>query len=261
MDRLKTLSEAVQLVRDGQTLAFGGMTIYRRPVAFAVELMRRASPPQGLTLLAFTGGFASDLLVGAGLVRHTRTCYFGLETFGLAPMFTQMVHEGALQVIEESEASIACGLRATMAGIGFMPSRAWQGTDMLQIRPDITTIEDPYTGEPLTAFPALHCDVAVIHVLRADRAGNAILGGNPTIDLELAMISDHVILTSESVEEQLDGPIDLPALDATTVVHAPRGAWPTSCYPAYPLDGDAILDYIDACNAGRFSEFVAQAWP
>lgn len=260
MDRLKTLSEAAQLVQDGQTLAFGGMTIYRRPVAFAVELLRRASPPQDLTLLAFTGGLASDLLVGAGLVRHTRTCYFGLETFGLAPMFTQMVHEGAVQVIEESEASIACGLRATMAGLGFMPSRAWQGTDMLQVRPDITTIEDPYTRESLTAFPAIRCDVAVIHVLRADRAGNAVLGGNPTIDLELAMISDHVILTSETVEEQIEGPIDLPALDVTTVVHAPRGAWPTSCYPAYPLDGNAILDYIDACNAGRFGEFVAQAW-
>lgn len=260
MDKVTTLSQAAELVQDGETLALGGMTIYRRPVAFARALIARDPPPQNLTLLAFTGGLAADLLVGAGLVRRSRTCYFGLETFGLAPMFTQAVHDGKLEVIEESEASIACGLRATMAGVGFMPSRAWQGTDMLSLRPDVTTICDPYTQEKLTAFPAIHCDTAVIHVLRADRFGNAILGGNPTVDLELTMVSRRVILTAETVEEQLDGPIDLPGLPVTAVVHAPNGAWPTSCYPLYPIDGEAILDYINACNAAQFRDYLSKAW-
>jgi glutaconate CoA-transferase subunit A len=260
MDKVISLAEAVHLVRDNNTIALGGMTIYRRPVAFVRALITLGSPPQNLTLLAFTGGLAADLLVGAGLVRQARTCYFGLETFGLAPMFTEAVHEGKLKVIEESEASIACGLRATMAGVGFIPSRAWQGTDMLSVRPDITSIIDPYTGETLTAFPAIDCDVAVIHVLRADRSGNAVLGGNPTIDLELTMVSERVILTAEKIEDELDGPIDLPGLTVTAVVQAPRGAWPTSCFPAYPIDGEAILDYISACNAGRFWEYVSSAW-
>lgn len=260
MDKVTTLSQAVDLVQDGETLALGGMTIYRRPVAFARALIARQFPPQNLTLLAFTGGFAADLLVGAGLIRRSRTCYFGLETFGLAPMFTTAVHQGNLEVVEESEASIACGLRATMGGVGFMPSRAWQGTDMFRLRPDVKTICDPYTQEELTAFPAITCDTAVIHVLRADRSGNAVLGGNPTIDLELAMVSDRVILTAETVEEQLDEPIDLPGLAITAVVHVPEGAWPTSCYPLYPLDGEAILDYIDACNAGQFYEYLNEAW-
>jgi hypothetical protein len=42
------------------------------------------------------------------------------------------------------------------------------------------------------------------------------------------------------------------------VVEAPRGAWPTSCYPEYGLDGDAILDYLDACAAGEFEPYVAR---
>lgn len=260
MNKVTSLSEAVHLVEDGSTIALGGMTIYRRPVAFARALIARNPAPQDLTLLAFTGGLASDLLVGAGLIRRSRTCYFGLEIFGLAPMFTQAVHEGALQVIEESEASIACGLRATMGGTGFIPSRAWLGTDMLTVRPDIKTIQDPYSGNELVAFPAIQCDVAIIHVLRADHEGNAVLGGNPTIDLELAMVSRHVILTAETVEDRLDGPIDLPGQTVTSVIHAPRGAWPTSCFPAYPIDGETILDYISACNAGQFWEFVSKAW-
>ncbi len=258
-DKTTTLEDAAALVRDGDTLGLGGMTIYRRPVAFVRALLNRPQPPRDLTLLAFTAGLASDMLVGGGCARQTRTCYFGLEAFGLAPMFSAAVAAGSLTVREESEASIANGLRAQLAGIGFLPSRAWQGTDMFQVRPDVKQVTDPYTGETLTAFPAIACDVAVIHVWRADQRGNAVLGGNPTIDLDLALVAPTVILTAETVAEELPGPVDIPGQMVTAVVPAPRGAWPTSCYPEYPLDGETILDYIAACHAGRFQEFVREA--
>ena len=259
-DKTTSLREAAERVSDGSTLALGGMTIYRRPVAFVRALIGRERQPRDVTLLAFTGGYGADLLVGTGLVTRTRTCYFGLESFGLAPMFTQKANAGQIEIVEESEASLASGLRAQMAGVGFMPSRAWQGTDMLKVRPEVQTIADPYGGEPLTAFPAIRCDVSVIHVLKADRFGNAILGGNPTIDLELTLVADEVILSAEEVVEQLDGPIDLAGQPVTAVVHAPRGAWPTSCYPLYPVDGEEILRYIAACNAGHFDDYVAEQW-
>jgi glutaconate CoA-transferase subunit A len=256
-NKVATMQDAVALVRDGDMIAFGGMTIYRRPVAFARALVGLAEPPRDLILLAFTGGLASDILVGAGLVSQTRTCYFGLESFGLAPMFTNAVQSGAVTVIEESEASIACGLRAALAGVGFMPSRAWQGTDMLRVRADVQTIRDPYTGQPLTAFPAIKPDIAIIHALRADASGNAHLGGNSTIDFELALAAGQVVLTAEQIVERLDAPYELPGQTTTMVVHAPYGAWPTSCYPLYPLDGEAILDYVDACRESRFREYLA----
>jgi glutaconate CoA-transferase, subunit A len=259
-DKRTSLEAAAELVQDKETLALGGMTIYRRPVAFARALIARSDPPRDLTLLAFTAGFAADLLVGAGLVTRTRTCYFGLETFGLAPMFTAAAGAGTVEIVEESEASIASGLRARMAGTGFMPSRAWQGTDMLVARPDVATIFDPYTGEPLTAFPSLGCDVAAIHVLRADYFGNAVLGGNPTIDLELSVVADRVVLTAEEVVPRLDGPLDLAGQVVTAVVELPGGARPTSCYPLYPIDGEEILNYIAACNAGAFEDYIAGRW-
>jgi glutaconate CoA-transferase subunit A len=255
-EKVASLPAALDLIHDNQTVGIGGMTLYRRPVAFVRALCQRPNPPRNLTLLTFTAGLESDLLVGAGLVTTTRTCYFGLETFGLAPMFTTAAQNGRLHIIEESEASIANGLRASMAGIGFMPSRAWQGTDMFRARPDVQTITDPYTNQTLTAFPAIGCDTAVIHVLRADRTGNAILGGNPTIDIELATVARQVIITAEEIVEQLDGPIDIPGLIVSAVVHLPNGAWPTSCYPIYPLDGEELLRYIAACNDGQFNNYL-----
>ena len=256
IDKTTTLSEAVQLIQDGHTLGLGGMTIYRRPVEFVRALIQRESSPGNLTLLAFTCGLAGDMLVGAGLVTRSRCCYFGLESFGLAPMFTSAVSAGSLTVIEESEASIASGLRAQMAGVGFMPSRAWLGTDMFTVRPDVQTIIDPYTNAQLTAFPAISCDVAVIHALEADSFGNCVIGGNPSIDFELANVAKHVIITAEKIVEKVTTPIDIPGHVVTAVVSLPQGAWPTSCYPLYPIDGEEILRYIAACNAGKFSDYV-----
>lgn len=262
IDKTTDLASVVRFVEDGQTLALGGMTIYRRPVAFVRCLLQQKPLPRDLTLLTFTASLAADMLVGAKVIRHVRTCYFGLESFGLAPMFTAATAEGSLNIIEESEASLAFGLRAKMAQVGFMPSQAWLGTDMFKARPDVKTILDPYSGETLTAFPAIGCDVAVIHVLKADQFGNCILGGNPTIDLELALVSKTVIITAEEVVEKLspeaDGPIpaDIPGNLVTAVVHQPKGAWPTSCYPLYPVDGEEILRYINACNNGKFDEYL-----
>ena len=254
-----SLSEAVTLVRSGQTLALGGNMLYRRPVAFVYELLRLPEPPADLTLLCFTAGYESDLLVGAGCVRQTRTCYFGLESFGFAPMFTQAANQGALRIIEETEASLALGIRATLAGVSFMPSTAWIGTDLLKLRPDVKTIADPYSGEELVAFPAIACDVAVIHALVADRRGNARLNKNLGIDPELAVIAPQVIVTAEEVVDSLTEDVQLPGVFVTAVAPAPRGAWPTSCYPLYPIAGGELLRYVEACANGQFEDYLRRA--
>lgn len=255
-DKTILIDEAIRYVRDGQTLALGGLTIYRRPVSFVRALITQPHPPRDLTLLAFTAGIASDMLVGAEIVRRVRTCYFGLESFGLAPMYTTAASAGTIETIEESEASIANGLRAQMAHVGFMPSRAWQGTGMFSARPDVQTIRDPYTNEEVTAFPAISCDVAVIHALKADTYGNCSLGGNPTIDHELTLVADTVIITAEEIVDKLEEDIDFGGMPVTAVVHSPNGAWPTSCYPKYAVDGEELLRYIQACNQGRFEEYL-----
>lgn len=242
-----SLQEAVALVPSGCTLALGGVTLYRRPMAFTRALIRHfhaTTAPGNLTLLAFTAGLESDLLVGAGLVSRVRTCYFGLEIFGLAPMFTYCANRGELEIIEESEASLALGLRANLAGIGFMPGRAWQGTDLPRLRTDVRTISDPYSGEELTAFPAIYPDVAVIHALQADPEGNALIGDNKGVDQELSLAASTVIVTAEEIVPALDK-ADLVAPCVHALVHAPRGAAPTSCHPQYPLDGQALLEYTE----------------
>jgi glutaconate CoA-transferase subunit A len=262
MNKVISLEQAVETVQTGQTLALGGMTIYRRPVAFVRTLVQRrlnTGAPVDLTLLAFTAGYESDLLVGAGLVQRVRTCYFGLEIFGLAPMFTYCAGRGEIDVIEETEASLAFGLRAQMAGIGFMPGRGWLGTDLPRLRPDVHTIVDPYTGEELMAFPAIRPDVAVIHALRADTDGNAQIGKNRGVDEELALTAHTVIVTAEEIVPELTE-ADLVAPFVHWVAAAPGGAAPTSCHPLYPVDGEALLAYTEQVSDPASFQVYTQSW-
>jgi glutaconate CoA-transferase subunit A len=246
-NKLISMEQAVELVHSGDMLGLGGMTLYRRPVAFVLALLkqhRQIGKPMDLTLLAFTAGYESDLLVGAGLVSHVRSCYFGLEIFGFAPMFTSLANTGKIDIIEETETSISMGLRAQMASIGFMPGLGWIGTDLPRLRPDVRKIIDPYSGEELIAFPAIHPDVSVVHALIADLDGNALIGDNKGVDVELCLTSKTVIITAEEIVPELSK-ADLVAPCVHAVVLSPKGASPTSCHPLYPLDAEAILEYTE----------------
>lgn len=261
MNKIISLEEAARRVTSGSTLALGGLMLYRRPMAFTRALLRRflhSGEPKDLTLLAFTAGLESDLLLGAGMLQAVRTCYFGLEIFGLAPMFSSQASRGEIRIIEETEASLSFGLRACIASVGFMPGRAWIGTDLLKLRPDVHTIVDPYSGEELVAFPAIQPDTAIIHALCADPEGNVQIGSNKSADEELAVASQQVIVTTEKIVPELShADIVAPFVDA--VVLAPGGAAPTSCHPLYPLDGDAILDYAEQVGEqATFQPYMAR---
>jgi glutaconate CoA-transferase subunit A len=259
-DKRMTWSEALSMLpEEDYSIGFGGVTLYRRPMAFSIQLahhLRGLRKIPSIELFCFTAGVESDLLVGAGVVHSVRTCYFGLEVFGFAPHFTNAVNKGEIKIIEESEASFAYGIRARLADVGFMPSPAWQGTDLFKVRPDVKSIEDPYSGELLTAFPALDCDVAVIHAIEADHRGNAQIGANQGIDRDLSFIAKQVFITAEKIVPALDR-ADIFGQNVTGVIEASKGAWPTSCHPLYPLDGEAILHFSESTEKENFEELLS----
>ena len=84
----------------------------------------------------------------------------------------------------------------------------------------------------------------MIHALRADFDGNALIGDNKGVDIELSLVAETVIITTEElVPELVKADLVAPCVDA--VVLAPKGASPTSCHPLYPLDAGVILDYAE----------------
>jgi glutaconate CoA-transferase subunit A len=132
------------------------------------------------------------------------------------------------------------------------------GTDLLELRPDVRTIIDPYTKEELVAFPAIKPDVAVIHAIKADKEGNAVIGKNKGVDEELILAADKVIITTEEIVEKLDQADVVPQF-VDAVVHAPQGALPTSCHPIYQVDGDVMLYYVEqVSDPASFQKFLTE---
>ena len=65
----------------------------------------------GMEKCTFVGGIEVDMLIGAGCISEMRACFVGMEIFGMAPNYRKAVESGLIKVSEESEATIALGLR------------------------------------------------------------------------------------------------------------------------------------------------------
>ena len=71
-----------------------------------------------------------------------------------------------------------------MMGVSFLPMRLTLGTETLD-ESNAVTVEDPFTSKPVALVPACYPDVALMHVHRADKYGNAQIDGITVMDYEL----------------------------------------------------------------------------
>jgi glutaconate CoA-transferase subunit A len=130
-------------------------------------------------------------------------------------------------------------------GVPFLPTKSLLGSDLLELN-GAKTMDDPFTGERVCLVPALAPDVALIHVQRADAAGNAQIGGAPYMDRELAGAAKRVIVTTEELvaSEEIVATADrtaIPHFLVDAVVPVPFGSFPHECYGHY----EASFEHFD----------------
>ena len=163
-----SLEEAVELVPDGSSIGTGGILMTRKPVAL---LNAVASVRRDLTLWTLLGSLDAELLAAHGALAASNTIYVGFEQLGFAPAYSKAVADGSVDAREYSELLMLAGLRASLAGLPFLPTRGAQGSDVATAL-RIETITCPYSGETLFAAPAIRPDVALLHATAADAHGN-----------------------------------------------------------------------------------------
>jgi glutaconate CoA-transferase subunit A len=248
--KLVAIAAAVSLIRDGMTVAVGGIHSNNSPMALVREMVRQA--PRGLRLIPnVSAGVPADLLIGAGLVDRVVDCYIGLEDLGLARNFRRAVEEGRLVVEEADEPSLIGGLMAGAADQPFYALPKGHGAlSNARLNPELRRVLDPYTGEDVFVAPSIQPDVAVIHAAQADCLGNARLLGSVVGDLLIARASATVIVSAEEIvspEDIVASPTatTIPEFMVDAVVHAPYGAHPTSCHGVYIHDEPALVAYRD----------------
>ncbi|GAA4843515.1 CoA transferase subunit A [Saccharopolyspora rosea] len=241
-DKLTTVDEVVAELRDGMTVGIGGWGSRRKPMALVRAILR--SDLRDLTVVSY-GGPDVGLLCAAGKVRRVVYGFVSLDSIPLDPHFRAARQQGGPEVSEYDEGMVLTGLRAAAARLPFLPTRAGIGSDVMALNPQLRTVVSPYDdGEELVAMPALELDVALVHMNRADRRGNAqYLGPDPYFDDLMCAAARRSFVSCERVvptEELLEsGPVQsllINRIHPTGVVETPRGAHFTSCAPDYGRD-------------------------
>jgi glutaconate CoA-transferase subunit A len=257
VNKLAALEAVPESVADGAAVALGGAWLSNHPMSAVRELVRAGT--KDLHLIETTGSIDVDLLIGAGAVGHLTFSMVSLEAFGLAPQFRRAVEDGSLGITEMSGVALNHGLEAAARRLPYLPMRGLGGSEFPARHPDrYASIECPFTGEPLLGIRAIEPDVTIIHVLRADIAGNCQYEGPVGLDPELAMAADRVIVTCEEIvsRDAIAAAADatrVPGYLVDTVIEAPFGAHPTTHVPRYGLDAPALLEYAETNREGADS--------
>jgi len=247
-EKVMSLTEAVTLIPDNVHVAIGGCHYSRTPIALIWEIIRQRKT--GLVFSKSITATEGDLLLVAGTTRHIITSWFSPGvTWGVSRIMRHFVQSGEATYEEWSHMSLGLRYRAAAMGVPFLPTRSMLGSDVYKQLTDIKEMQCPFTGDKLALVPALHPDVAIIHVQKADSYGNAQITGFPFMDKDIALAADRVILTTEQIIDNNEirrtpDRTDIPFFCVDAVVEVPYGCVPHECYAAYEPEFNHMDMYV-----------------
>lgn len=173
-----------------------------------------------------------DQMIGMGAARRLVFSYGGNPGVGSLHRFRDAVEHdwpAPIELEEHSHAGMANRYAAGAARLPFAVMRGYVGTDLMA-RTNVARVTCPFTGEELTAVPALRPDVAIVHAQEADRAGNIQLWGIPGVQKEAVLSADRAIVTVERIVDELEprpGGVVIPGWVIDAVAEAPGGSRPS----------------------------------
>jgi glutaconate CoA-transferase subunit A len=254
-----TEDEVVAELRSGMTIGIGGWGSRRKPMSLVRAILR--SDLHDLTVVSY-GGPDVGLLLAAGKVKHLVYGFVSLDSIPLEPHFRAARESGAVTVSEWDEGMLQWGLYAAASRLSFLPLRSGLGSDVPVVNPDLRTVTSPYSdATEYLAVPALHLDVALVHLNRADASGNGqYLGPDAYFDDLYCGAADRAYVSCERIvptaELTAAGPVQsllVRRSDVRGVVEAPNGAHFTTCEPDYGRDEAFQREYAQAAGD-------AEAW-
>ena len=257
-DKRMPITEAAALVRDGDHIAIGGCLYSRTPTLLLREVLRRR--PRDVVLSRSLLCYEGELFLAADACRRIVTSWVGIGLpWGLSRIVREFVEGGQARFEEWSHLAIGMRYHAAAMGVPFLPTLSMLGSDLMRTTAAKTMV-CPFTGEQVCLVPALFPDVALIHVHRADRFGNAQIEGYPHMDADIAAAAQTVVLSAEEIVEpdEIRRTADrtvIPFFAVDAVVEARYGAFPHEMYARY----DADLEHIDAYAKRVAADGVAGA--
>jgi glutaconate CoA-transferase subunit A len=246
MSKVIPLADAIaQHVRDGDSIYAAGFT-HLIPFAAGHEIIRQKK--RDLVLARATPDLIYDMMVGAGCARKVIFSYSGNPGVGSLRIVRAEMEAGRLEWEEFSHFAMITRLTAGAMGIPFLPMNPTGAGDLERVNPLFRHVRDPYSDGEVVAVPALHPDVAIVHVQRADAEGNCHLWGILGEQREAAFAARRVILTAEEIVDPAVIRSDpnrtlIPGMVVSAVCHVPYCAHPSYTQGYYDRDNAFYLEW------------------
>lgn len=264
--KLMSMAEAVQrFVQDGSTVVIEGFT---HLICFAAghEIIRQQK--RELTLCRLTPDLIYDQMIGAGCARKLIFSWAGNPGAGPLYAFRRAVEQGVpgpLELEEYTHFGMVARIAAGAARLPFMHLRSEGGSDLPKVNSSIRNVRCPFTGENLTAVPALNPDTAIIHVQRADLQGNSQIWGLMGVQKEAAFASRRVVVVAEEIVDESLVRADpnrtlIPGFIVSAVVHEPWGCHPSYAQGYYDRDNDFYVGWREISKERSRLDGYLEEW-
>ncbi len=246
MSNLLSLHDAIsEYVNDGDVIYAAGFT-HLIPFAAGHEIIRQGK--KNLTLARATPDLIYDQMVAAGCAKKVIFSYMGNPGVGSLRIVRAAIEKGELEWEEYSHFGMITRLQAGASGLPFLPMNQTAATDLERVNPLIKRVVDPYSGREVITVPALNPDVAIVHVQRCDKNGNAHLWGIVGEQKEVAFAAKKVILTAEEIVDEAVIRSDpnrtlIPGFIVSAVCHVPHAAHPSYAQGYYDRDNEFYLGW------------------
>lgn len=260
-----TMQQAVrEYIRDGDTVVIEGFT---HLICFAAghEIIRQKK--KDLVACRLTPDLIYDQMIAAGCIGKIVFSWAGNP--GVGPLYglRRAVEKGIPRPIELEEYThfgMVARFTAGASRLPFMHLGTFYGSTLSQQNKNIKEVKCPYTGKMFATVPALNPDVAIIHVQRVDKEGNAQIWGLMGVQREAAFASKKVIIVAEEIVDSSVTRSDpnrtlIPGFKVDAVVIEPFGAHPSYAQGYYDRDNQFYVDWYEISkDQGKMEDYIAQ---
>ena len=234
------------------------------PFAAGHEIMRQRK--KDLRLIGPISDVLFDQIIGAGCVKDVVAAWVGNVMMGSAYNLRRAVEQQGMKVFNMTNFSVALALEAGAMGVPFLPTRTAMGSDVVKGSHFFYQIISPFEPkETLLAVRAIHPDVTIVHVQRADEQGNAHCWGNFGVMPAGVRAAKKVIVTCEEIvapEVIASDPnrTVIPGFLVSAVVECPFGAHPSPVQGYYKRDDAAFQQYHEESKTPEQFDAWAERW-
>ncbi|MHA1382409.1 MAG: CoA transferase subunit A [Candidatus Helarchaeota archaeon] len=267
-DKVMSMKEAIsKFVHNGDTLGIGACA-NNIPYSAVHEIIR--SKKRNLHAVQPTSMFEIDMLANAGCLKEVSFSWSVRLISGVRGI-DRAIKEFGIKINDYTNYTCALALMAGAYHMPFLPcNESIYLSDIYNRANDgmFGRIKNPFSkknDEHVTLVNAINPDVAIVHVQRIDKKGNAQAWGALGTARHTAMASKHVIVSAEEIVDndiirRSPNETIIPSICVDAVVHEPWAAHPTEVLGYYDFDRISIMLYLSASSKLPIFEKWANEW-